>query len=214
MEGRRVTRRAPKRNPLYVLFLCLVAAVFILLIVTIVLGAKLGSANKQLEVAQQQIEELEEKFSEVQEEQKEEAPEQNLPSAGSPVVTPEQVPEQKPEQKPESSTTTQKKVTVGWLDLTGHNEVAVLPDSVFNEYYTYYTTDGVNLRAGPSTSHNRITLVDKATKVKAAAKDGEWTFVSVGNKFGWINSNYLSTTQPGTEAPAAAEATSGSLKTQ
>lgn len=213
MEGRRVTRRAPKRNPLYVLFLCLVAAVFILLIVTIVLGAKLGSANKQLEVAQQQIEELEEKFSEVQEEQREEAPEQNLPSAGSPVVTPEQKPEEKPAAKPEGSSA-QKKVTVGWLDLTGHNEVAVLPESVFNEYYTYYTTDGVNLRAGPSTGHNRITLVEKGAKVKAAAKDGEWTFVSVGSKFGWINSNYLSTTQPGTEAPAAAEATSGSLKTQ
>ena len=61
MEGRRVTRRAPQRNPLYVLFLCLVAAVFILLIVTIVLGAKLNSTNKALEAAQQQIEQLQQR---------------------------------------------------------------------------------------------------------------------------------------------------------
>lgn len=43
MEGRRVNHSAPKRNPLYVMFLCLVAAVFVLLIVVIVLGAKLGA---------------------------------------------------------------------------------------------------------------------------------------------------------------------------
>ena len=36
MEGRRVNHSAPKRNPLYVMFLCLVAAVFVLLIVLIV----------------------------------------------------------------------------------------------------------------------------------------------------------------------------------
>ena len=29
MEGRRVNHSAPKRNPLYVMFLCLVAAVFV-----------------------------------------------------------------------------------------------------------------------------------------------------------------------------------------
>ena len=87
MEGRRVNHSAPKRNPLYVMFLCLVAAVFVLLIVVIVLGAK---------------------------------------------------------------------------------------------------------------------LVDRGTKVKAAAKKGNWTFVSVGSKFGWISSDYLSTKPP-------AEVTSGSL---
>ena len=33
MEGRRVNHSAPKRNPLYVMFLCLVAAVFVLLLI-------------------------------------------------------------------------------------------------------------------------------------------------------------------------------------
>ena len=45
MEGRRVNHSAPKRNPLYVMFLCLVAAVFVLLIVVIVLGAILVTMN-------------------------------------------------------------------------------------------------------------------------------------------------------------------------
>ena len=60
MEGRRVNHSAPKRNPLYVMFLCLVAAVFVLLIVVIVLGAKLGAAQKAAKGAETQIEELQE----------------------------------------------------------------------------------------------------------------------------------------------------------
>ena len=93
---------------------------------------------------------------------------------------------------------------VGWLDLTGHSEVTVLPEKVFNEYASYYTTAGVNLRSGPSTSYGKVRLVDRGTKVKAAAKEGNWTFVSVGSKFGWISSDYLSTKPP-------VEVTSGSL---
>ena len=62
----------------------------------------------------------------------------------------------------------------------------------------------VNLRSGPSTSYGKVQLVDRGTKVKAAAKEGNWTFVSVGSKFGWISSDYLSTKPP-------AEVTSGSL---
>ena len=41
-------------------------------------------------------------------------------------------------------------------------------------------------------------------RIKAAAKEGNWTFVSVGSKFGWISSDYLSTKPP-------VEVTSGSL---
>ena len=56
MEGRRVNHSAPKRNPLYVMFLCLVAAVFVLLIVVIVLGAKLGAAQKALDIEYSKLE--------------------------------------------------------------------------------------------------------------------------------------------------------------
>ena len=68
MEGRRVNHSAPKRNPLYVMFLCLVAAVFVLLIVVIVLGAKLGAAQKAAKGAETQIEELQEQVKKLEEE--------------------------------------------------------------------------------------------------------------------------------------------------
>jgi len=199
MEGRRVNRTAPKRNPLYVMFLCLVAAVFVLLIVVIVLGAKLGATQKALKAAETQVEELQKKIEQAAEpDDKQDGmtePDDKLPGEDTPAIDPSE----------NTPATDPKKVMVGWLDLTGHSEVSVLPEKVFSEYATYYTTAGVNLRGGPSTSHSKIQLVDRGTKVKAAAKDGNWTFVSVGNKFGWISSDYLSTNPP-------AEATSGSLK--
>lgn len=182
MEGRRVNHSAPKRNPLYVMFLCLVAAVFVLLIVVIVLGAKLGAAQKAAKGAETQIEELQEQVKKLEEEKKAAEDAAN---------------------EPDTSVSDSKR-KVGWLDLTGHSEVTVLPKKVFNEYASYYTTAGVNLRSGPSTSYGKVQLVDRGTKVKAAAKEGNWTFVSVGSKFGWISSDYLSTKPP-------VEVTSGSL---
>lgn len=203
MEGRRVNHSAKRRNPLYVIFLCLLAAVFVLLIVTVVLGVKLGSANKALDAATAQIEELQGELAQLEQTQTPDVsmPDElddgkldgeDIPASGSSTAVTE----------PADT----KKVTVGWLDLTGHSEVSVLPEKVFDNYAAYYTTDGVNLRGGPSTSHAKVQLVDKGTKVRAAAKDGDWTFVSVGSKFGWIKSDYLSTKPP-------VEATAGSLKT-
>ncbi len=204
MGGRRVRTAAPKRNPLYVLFLCLVAAVFVLLIVSIVLGIKLGSTQKKLDEALTKIELLEQGEGTTQ-----------LPSQGEddPVVDPddekdpvaEKDPDPVVDEKPDNQEPA-KKVVVGWLDLTGHSEVSVLPEKVFGEYATYYTNAGVNMRGGPATSHKKIMLVDEGTAVKAAAKDGDWTFVTVKGKFGWIKSEFLSTT-------LATEATSGSLQT-
>ena len=182
MEGRRVNHSAPKRNPLYVMFLCLVAAVFVLLIVVIVLGAKLGAAQKAAKGAETQIEELQEQVKRLEEEKKaaEDAanePDEKLPGEDTPAVDPNETKE------PDTSVSDSKR-KVGWLDLTGHSEVTVLPKKVFNEYASYYTTAGVNLRSGPSTSYGKVQLVDRGTKVKAAAKEGNWTFVSVGSKFG------------------------------
>ena len=150
MEGRRVNHSAPKRNPLYVMFLCLVAAVFVLLIVVIVLGAKLGAAQKAAKGAETQIEELQEQVKKLEEEKKaaEDAangPDEKLPGGDTPAVDPNETKE------PDTSVSDSKR-KVGWLDLTGHSEVTVLPKKVFNEYASYYTTAGVNLRSGPSTS--------------------------------------------------------------
>lgn len=48
MEGRRVSRRKPRRNPLYVLFMGLLALSLVLLITVVVLGFKLKSARSDL----------------------------------------------------------------------------------------------------------------------------------------------------------------------
>lgn len=190
MEGRRMERRAPKRNPLFTIFVALVAAVLALIVVTIIMGAKLKAANKQLAIAEMKIAQYEQ--------QEEKQPEREAPDIGripgdDVVATDPTVPEQEPEAEPEPE---KKEVKIGWLDLTGHKEVQVTPKSVFDKYSTYYAAEGVNLRGGPGTSYDRIKLIDFGTQVKAAAKDGDWTFVNADGKFGWVKSEYLSTTKP------------------
>lgn len=223
MSGRRVTRSGGTHNPLYALFLCLIAAVLVLVIVVVVLSSKLTTAQKQvdtlnadLQTARQQVELLRTKTSDssASETKKEETP------------TQEQTPDKKEETKPtqEQTTPAKKEETkparedvVGWLNLTGHSEVAVTPKTLFDKYYTYYATTGVNLRGGPGTDYERIKLVESGTQVKAAAKEGDWTFVSAGDYFGWISSQYLSNTPPAapvTTTPVQLpEATDGNLKT-
>ena len=58
MEGRRVSRRKPRRNPLYVLFMGLLALSLVLLITVVVLDFKLKSARSDLAAAQTKIEQL------------------------------------------------------------------------------------------------------------------------------------------------------------
>ena len=209
MNGRRVNRSTSRHNPLYILFLCLVAAVFILLITVIVLGAKLGATNKALEESQAQVEQLKEQIETLAEQGTEKPavkPDDSTPSK-----------EERPNEGSQGSSSSKeegKQLKVDWLDLTGHSELAVLPKALFDDYYTYYATDGVNMRGGPATSYERIQTVTKGAAVKAAAKDGDWTFVKVGDKFGWIKSEYLSTTKPVVETPPVSggnEATSGNL---
>ena len=191
MEGRRMERREPRRNPLFAIFVALFIAALALLVLAIILGVKLRAANKQLAIAEMKIAQYE------QQEQKQ--PEREAPDIGripgDDIVATDPT---EPEQKPESEVTTPEKteVKIGWLDLTGHKEVQVTPKSVFDKYSTYYAAEGVNLRGGPGTNYDRIKLVELGTQVKAAAKDGDWTFVNVDGKFGWMKSEYLSTTQP------------------
>lgn len=196
MEGRRVNRSAPRRNPLYVMFLCLVAAVFVLLIVVIVLGAQLGAAQRSLKAAETRVEELQAQLK---------AQEENKDNVDLPSLDDKLDGEDTPAADSSENTTADSKWKIDWLDLTGHTELTVLPEKVFSDYATYYASTGVNLRSGPGTSYTKIQLVDRGAKVKAAAKEGDWTFVQSGSKYGWIKSDYLGTKPP-------AEATSGSLK--
>lgn len=196
MEGRRVTRKSQKYNPLFILFLCLVAAVVILLIVSIVLGVRLGKANKKLKEAEANVQTLEETVSQLQEDL--EAAKNRIPSTPSAGDNVPALPG------------TDIAAGGSWLDLTGLDASIVKPANLLSGYETYYTTAGVNLRSGPGTNHNRITTVEFGEQVQVAARENGWSFVNVGNRFGWISSDYLSTTRP--SPPRRAEATSGSIR--
>lgn len=204
MEGRRVTRKNQKYNPLFILFLCLVAAVIVLLIVSIVLGARLNSANKKLKSAEAQIQDLTETVVQLND---------DLSAAKSgkndEPVTP------KPDEPAipgydDPVTPSPSGNSGSWLDLTGHNEVKVKPTDLLDGFATYYTTAGVNLRSGPGTSYDRITTIDYGEQVQVAAQQDNWSFVKVDGKFGWINSDYLSTKAPQTQSRT--ESTSGSIR--
>ena len=142
---------------------------------------KLTSANRLLKKAETQIEEL-------QKNGQQSAGDQNMIDELQPVDGSETG-----DETPQDGQSGEEKTMVGWLDLTGHDELSVLPESVFSEYATYYTSAGVNLRSGPGTEYSKIQTVDLGTELQAAAKSGDWTLVSVEGKFGWISSRYLST---------------------
>lgn len=217
MEGRRVSSKNQKYNPLFILFLCLVAAVLVLLIISIVLGIRLGKANKELKEAKTQVEDLQKTVSQLEDDltaaqsrasQSPAAGGKGSESGGS---------DAQPAGTSASSTS--------WLDLTGHNEVKVKPTDLLEGYATYYTSAGVNMRSGPATSYDRITTLDYGEKVQVAAREGNWSFVKAGSRFGWVSSDYLSTSEPApqvttnttttktnTSTGNRSEATSGSLK--
>ena len=198
MEGRRVSRQNKKYNPLFVLFLCLVAASIILLIVSAVLGFRLRSANKKLKAAEEEVAELTATVSQLQEDL---IASQNRTSSQAGTGD---------ENSGDSSgyangETISADGGNSWLDLSGHQEVKVEPSNLLSGYTDYYTTASVNLRGGPATSYDRITTLDYGTKVQAAAKEGNWTFVKAGSRFGWINSDYLSSSAPAAHLPMKPE---------
>lgn len=180
MEGCRVSRRKPRRNPLYVLFMGLLALSLVLLITVVVLGFKLKSARSDLAAAQTKIEQL--------------RGGQQTGEDGS--ITGENDVSEPAQGDNMSGDNQTGGDMIDWLDLTGHDEVSVKPSTVYDKYYIYYTTGGVNLRSGPGTSYDKVTTVSLGSEVQAAAKQDGWTFVSVDGKFGWINSDFLSTTRP------------------
>ena len=216
MEGRRVSSKNQKYNPLFILFLCLIAAVAILLVVSIVLGARLGKANKNLKAAEEQVTKLEQDITKLQDDlaaAQARASSGNTSSSGGSGTSSTQP----------AIPGTEPVAGSSWLDLSGHSEVKVKPTTLLDGYTTYYTTAGVNLRSGPATSYDRITTVDYGEKVEVAARQDNWSFVKYGTRFGWISSDYLSTTQPAVQTATTrtsansgsstrSEATSGSLR--
>lgn len=206
MAGRRIDRRERKYNPLFILFLCLTAAVITLLIAAIVMGAKLNKAGKSLKAAEKQVRELEQTVEQIEDELEAARGHVDMESGPGGTALPSTQPAQQQQQTANAS----------WLDLSGHSEVQYRPTELLDGYQTYYATDSVNLRGGPATSYTRIETVSRGAAVKVAAREGGWSFAKAGDRFGWINSSYLSKNAPAPEpaqTAARAEATSGSLKT-
>lgn len=208
-EGRRVTRRNQKYNPLFILFLCLVSAVAILFLVSVVLGIRLGSTSKKLKAAEEQVKTLTEDVSRLEAE-----------LADAKTVRPDdpKLPSEEAAEAAGGGSTSD----ASWLDFSSHSEIKVKPTNLLDSFAKYYTTAGVNVRSGPATSYERITTVEYGEAVQVAAREGGWSFVKYGsNTYGWISSDYLSTSEPTGAASTQArpsssgsrtEATSGSLK--
>ena len=178
MEGRRVSRRKPRRNPLYVLFMGLLALSLVLLITVVVLGFKLKSARSDLAAAQTKIEQLR-GGQQTGEDGQTVTGEDGSITGENDVSDPAQGDNMSGDNQTGGD-------TIDWLDLTGHDEVSVKPNSVYDKYYIYYTTGGVNLRSGPGTSYDKVTTVSLGSEVQAAAKqDGgrssAWTVSLAGS---------------------------------
>lgn len=216
MDGRRVSRRRQRRNPLYMIFMGLLAAVLVLVIAVVVLSVRLGSANRDLAAAQEKIEQLQSGSTQQGGDDfiaGDDLSGNDAQDAQDGIVGADDGQSAAADTGADSQQTAAGTDVIDWLDLTGHSEISVKPKSVYDKYYIYYTSDGVNLRAGPGTSYDKVKLLDLGTEVKAAAKQDGWTFVSVDGKFGWINSDYLSTTRPEpkkTEAPVTSSGSTAS----
>lgn len=155
------------RNPLATGFVLLLALAIILVIALISTNAKYSKVKKELSAAQKQITVYEKEEKErVEAEEKEE--------------------KERKEAEKKATEDAEK-----WLDMKGHSEIAVKPTAFFDKYYAYTTTDHLRLRAGPGTNYDNLVTIPPNTKIQAAAKNGDWTFVSYQNKFGWVKTEYL-----------------------
>ncbi|MCS6922816.1 MAG: LysM peptidoglycan-binding domain-containing protein, partial [Fimbriimonadales bacterium] len=57
--------------------------------------------------------------------------------------------------------------------------------------------DRINIRSAPSVRAERITIVDRWTKVRVLGREGEWSRVRLQTgRVGWVLSQYLSPTKP------------------
>lgn len=89
-------------------------------------------------------------------------------------------------------------------------ETAPVPEAVPAVVGQLWTTDAVNVRSGPSSDTDRVTTAAFATAVDVTgAVEGDWSQIVWEGAVAWINSGFLSATQPqATVASAGAGSTS------
>jgi uncharacterized protein YgiM (DUF1202 family) len=67
---------------------------------------------------------------------------------------------------------------------------------IYNSYLTEGTTSAkttvnVNLRKGPGTEYVIITTLLSGTSVTVVSKSGNWSYVKIGDTYGYVHNNYL-----------------------
>lgn len=62
---------------------------------------------------------------------------------------------------------------------------------------TYYTTNNLNVRSGPSTSYSKLTLLPSGTKVTVISSNNGWSKIKYSsNKTGYVAQQYLTNKNP------------------
>ncbi len=84
-------------------------------------------------------------------------------------------------------------------DPYGINDVTVKKPSSYVKAYTgYVTAEGLNMRAKPTTSSDRVLYLSKGADVKVIAKENGFLYV-YSNRYGvsgWVSAAYISTSRP------------------
>ena len=78
-----------------------------------------------------------------------------------------------------------------WYKVKVNGHTGYIYDTYLTEGKTVKTTVNVNLRKGPGTEYAIITTIAGGTSITAISKSGNWSYVKVGNLYGYIHNNYI-----------------------
>ena len=78
-----------------------------------------------------------------------------------------------------------------WYQVKVNGHTGYIYDTYLTEGVTAKTTVNVNMRKGPGTEYAIITTIAGGTSITVISKSGNWTYVKVGNLYGYIHNNYI-----------------------
>ena len=81
---------------------------------------------------------------------------------------------------------------------------APMPGPSGSEYTVYVTSrngNGVNLRSGPSKSYTSIGFYSVGTQAAMITKGTTWSYIRVGNRYGYMMTEFLTESQPAVPTP-------------
>lgn len=68
-----------------------------------------------------------------------------------------------------------------------------VPEDGYTVFVTSYNGQGVNLRAGPGKNYQSIGFYSVGTQGSMISPGGEWSYIRIGNRYGYMMSQFLST---------------------